>query len=201
MLHWVLNPGLVVNELLLGQRVPRIQLFCQTCSGPLIERSYIPCPNCRAMNGSRTWRRGDAFWHWLGPVCPACGKRIPSLWNLFSLIVLTLTAPLWYLPYRLYFRDRPKARPTGNPNKPQVTKRTWVWMAVSWGFFMWLLMSAAPVAMQWYRGQPPQWSQLWIGLIVWSIGGVAFGYFMYRWLGKQSSSTPGVAPNDNEMEK
>jgi hypothetical protein len=190
MLHWVLNPGLVVNELLLGQRVPKVQLFCESCEGALLQRSYIPCPNCKTMNGSGAWRRRDSFWHWLGLVCPNCGKRIPSLWNLFSLVLLAITSPLWYLPYRLYFRDRNAARPIGNPNRPPVSKRLWIALAVFWGFFMWLLMSALPVGMRVYRGEPPRWYELWIGLVIWSIGGAAFGYMMQRTLGKMSPASP-----------
>ena len=30
MLHWILNPGLAINELILGQRVPKVSLEDKT---------------------------------------------------------------------------------------------------------------------------------------------------------------------------
>lgn len=107
LVHWVLNPGLAFNELVLGQKVPKLTLVCQACQLPRAERVYIPCPGCNAIHDARIWDKKNAFGNWLGLVCPTCSQRIPSLWNLTSLLVLLLSAPIWYLPYRFYFRDRP----------------------------------------------------------------------------------------------
>ena len=189
-LHWIWNPGLIVK---IGQRVPRVTLFCQTCDVAAIERSYIPCPSCNTLNSGNAWKRRDSFGHWLGLVCPNCGNRIPCLRNAFSVVLLAVTIPLWYLPCRLYFRDRPVARPTGDTERPPVTDRTWAAGAVLWGLFMWLLMSVAPAVWKWHQGQPFPWSYVLIGLVMWSIGGAAFGRTMKRRLG----SKPQTGTNDS----
>ena len=43
-LHWILNPGLAINELILGQRIPKISLEDKISNKPRIERTFIPCP-------------------------------------------------------------------------------------------------------------------------------------------------------------
>ena len=44
--HWIINPGLVVNELLLGQTVPKVMLIERKGNKPFYQRSFIPCPHC-----------------------------------------------------------------------------------------------------------------------------------------------------------
>jgi len=116
--HWVLNPGLAFNEVVLGQRLPKLMLTCQSCPGTLLERQFVPCPHCGIVHDSRSWSGLHGFGNWLGIVCPECKKRIPCLWNLTSLVVLTLLSPLWYLPYRYYFRNRPAAPPPLRADRP-----------------------------------------------------------------------------------
>ena len=41
MLHWIINPGLVINELLLGQRVPKIMLIEKDSTKSLQEKTKI----------------------------------------------------------------------------------------------------------------------------------------------------------------
>lgn len=45
-LHYILNPGLAINELILGQRVPKITPEDKSSEKPRVERSYVPCPHC-----------------------------------------------------------------------------------------------------------------------------------------------------------
>ena len=45
LIHWILNPGLAFNELILGQRIPKITLIDKTSDAPLMERQYVPCPH------------------------------------------------------------------------------------------------------------------------------------------------------------
>ena len=99
-LFWVLNPAAVFNELLLGQRLPKVTLIDRTSDRPLMERSFVPCPQCDAMHDGRIWGRSNAFGHWFGYICPDCGGDIPCLWSLTSLLVLAITAPVWVLPVR-----------------------------------------------------------------------------------------------------
>ncbi len=105
-LLWVLFPVLIVNELIFGQRVPKVTLIEKESDKPPEERSYVPCPHCETLNDRRLWAtKGNAFGHWFGLVCPSCHQIIPCLWNIFSLAVLAITIPLWYFPVR-FFRHR-----------------------------------------------------------------------------------------------
>jgi len=193
-LHWVLNPGLAVNELAFGQRIPKVQLICEDCDEPLGARAYVPCPHCNAMIHGRSWGIKHAFGNWLGYVCPQCGKRIPCLWNFTSLLILAITSPIWYLPYRFYFRDRIPAKPvfsaagplnSGGP-KP-IPKRKWFYMGAAWGFFMWLAMALAPAMRLYSSTHHFDWRPVVIGIPVWVIGGAFFGSMMYFWMGRKKN--------------
>ena len=108
MLHWWLNPGLAVNELLMGQRLPRRVLLCARCQPSSFvghEQGLVPCPSCGKLHPGALWSGSAAFGNWLGYACPDCEGRIPCLWNATSYLVVIATAPLWFLPVRL-FGDR-----------------------------------------------------------------------------------------------
>ena len=107
-LFWVLFPAVMFNELIFGQRLPKVTLIEKESDKPPEERSYIPCPHCETLNDRRLWAtKGNTFGHghWFGLVCPNCHQIIPCLWNIFSLAILTVTFPLWYFPVR-FFRHR-----------------------------------------------------------------------------------------------
>ena len=104
-LFWVLFPALIVNELIFGQRQPKVSLVDEKSDKPFMERTYVPCPHCETLNDGRLWSRRNAFGHWFGLVCPSCHQIIPCLWNIFSLAILAITFPLWYFPVR-FFRHR-----------------------------------------------------------------------------------------------
>lgn len=107
-LFWVLFPAAMFNELIFGQRLPKVTLIEKESDKPPEERSYVPCPHCETLNDRRLWAtKGSAFGHghWFGLVCPSCHQIIPCLWNIFSLAVLAITFPLWYFPVR-FFRHR-----------------------------------------------------------------------------------------------
>ncbi len=87
LVHWIINPAVAVNELILGQRLPKITLIDKTSDAPLLERQYIPCSECNTLHDARLWSKGNAFGHWFGYVCPSCGEKIPCLWNITSLLV------------------------------------------------------------------------------------------------------------------
>ena len=104
-LFWVLFPGTMFFELMLGLRLPKVVLVDKESDKPQMERTYVPCPHCETLNDHRLWANGNAFGHWFGLVCPSCHQIIPCLWNIFSLAVLAITFPLWYFPVR-FFRHR-----------------------------------------------------------------------------------------------
>ena len=107
-LFWILFPAVMFNELIFGQRLPKVTLIDKESDKPPEERSYVPCPHCETLNDRRLWAtKGNAFGHghWFGLVCPSCHQIIPCLWNIFSLAILAITFPLWYFPVR-FFRHR-----------------------------------------------------------------------------------------------
>ncbi|MFA7172953.1 MAG: hypothetical protein WC340_05985 [Kiritimatiellia bacterium] len=105
MLHWIINPGLAFNEVFLGQRLPSISYVCRDCKLPLPKRNWIICPHCSETTMATVWMGKHSFCHWLGVMCPHCGKLMPSLWNLTSRVLIAVLCPLWIGPYFL-FRDK-----------------------------------------------------------------------------------------------
>lgn len=93
-LHYILNPALAFNELVLGQRLPAVTLIDRTLPRPLVERQYIPCPACGAHNHAMAYAK-VAFGNYAGLVCAECGERIPTLKNALSWLILMITWPLW----------------------------------------------------------------------------------------------------------
>lgn len=108
MVHWILNPSLAINELVLGQCVAARVYLCESCPGPKQERAYVRCQSCGRYHSGMIWSGRLAFKNWIGHVCPDCGGSIPRLRNVFSALILAATAPLWGLPY-LACRDRWRA--------------------------------------------------------------------------------------------
>jgi hypothetical protein len=96
--HWVLNPGLAVNELLLGQRIPKITFFCRSCGSNTTYVRYYRCPDCEQFHPEAIWTGSNGFGHWLGVICPDCGSEIPCLLNLVSWVILARLSPInWML--------------------------------------------------------------------------------------------------------
>lgn len=94
LVHWVLNPGLAINELVLGQRLVQVSLIDHTSPAPLVDRTYYPCDTCGAQNAAGLYERRRIGNH-AGLVCAACGDKLPTLKNALSWVVLMITWPLW----------------------------------------------------------------------------------------------------------
>lgn len=181
LIHWVVNPGLAFNELILGQRIPKITLIDKTSDAPLMERQSVPCPKCHTLNDGRLWSKGNAFGHWFGLVCPNCHGKIPCLRNIASLLILAVTFPIW-IWIKLFgeakWLEKEKARFSGMATKelPTAKKTSWVKMGVCYGALMFcfslvlfafvdrLSLSAIPVL-----------------AATWACAGLAFGWVM-KWL-------------------
>jgi hypothetical protein len=99
LLYWILNPGLAFNEIILGQRLPKVT---KTSNALLMERQYVPCPTCGKINDARLWSTRNTFGHWFGIICPKCENKILCLWNITSLAVLTITFPIWFFVKKYY---------------------------------------------------------------------------------------------------
>lgn len=177
-LHWVLNPGLAINELLLGQRLPKVTLIDRTSDKPLLERQYVPCPSCNTLNDARLWSKKNAFGHWFGLICPSCHKKIPTLWNVTSLLVLALTFPIWIF-IKIFaekaWLEREKRRFTtvvagGLPTEKDIS---WVKMGFGFGAFMFCFMSLPKL----FNGAATP-KLIAIDVVIWLIAGAVFGWVM-----------------------
>jgi len=185
-LHWLLNPGLCFNELVLGQRLPKVMLICNSCQQALADRTYVPCPSCHQLHSGRLWAGKDNFAHWFGYVCPSCGESVPCLWNIWSLLVLAITCPVWFLPSRILKRKwielekRRIAAAVGKSRKSAEQIR-WIYLGVvAWGGLMWLLFCALILIVTVCTGR---WHVLWFVpamLPLFLLGGLAWGLAM-RW--------------------
>jgi hypothetical protein len=145
-LFYALMPSLAFNEIVLGQCMPREMLVCTRCDAPLVDRSYVRCPSCDTLHLGRVWSKSNAFGHWFGLVCPTCGGAIPRLWNVGTLAVLALTAPIWWLParalrpkYVAYERRRAKAAASALRTSPK--KLRWLVLGLYWGLACGVLFS------------------------------------------------------------
>src|SRR6185369_1634716 len=98
MIFWRLNPGLAINELLLGQRVAAEYYECLGCELPRIRRTYAHCRNCGITFNPIHAKPSDGFGHWFGLYCPNCGTERPTLRNYTTLLLSWLTFPFWYFP-------------------------------------------------------------------------------------------------------
>jgi hypothetical protein len=185
LLHWVINPGLAVNELLFGQRIPKVTVIDKTSSAPLMERQYVPCPHCHAMNDGRLWSKSNAFGHWFGYVCPECHGRIPCLWNISSLLMLALTAPvwIWFKPYaeeKWLARQKSRLALAKAGDLPEAKTTSWLKLGLGFGAAMFCMTMLTRLFLQ----TPPTLTELGIQALVWLGAGLAFGGVMKLFLGR-----------------
>jgi hypothetical protein len=86
------------SEIILGMRMAKVQLICKHC-----RKVHVPCTHCGAIHDESLLR---GYGHWLGRKCPSCNHLIPCEWSLPSWIALITTAPIWYLPYKFFLKQR-----------------------------------------------------------------------------------------------
>lgn len=96
MMHWVLNPALAFNELVLGQRIPSVMRTCRHCSTP-----SVGCPHCHRSIHCGHWSNQKAFGNYLGLKCPECEGLLPTLSNALAWLVRApFMAVAWLLGRR-----------------------------------------------------------------------------------------------------
>lgn len=187
MLHWILNPGLAISELFLGQRIPKITLIDRDRNKTLAERSFIPCPHCNTIHSSLKWtpHNKTAFKNWFGLYCDNCGKIIPCLRNVTSLILLTVTFPIW-----VWFKNRLKKKwlliqkkRFSKPLDLTTPGYNWISEGLSFGVLMFIFMELLINPL--INGKGYDLPKLGIGLIIWILGGLANGFVMKKFLHRQ----------------
>ena len=92
---WLLNPILSINELVLGQRIPKetlVELDVERTSPP---KEYVECKACGQLTDLDLWpRAGVKFRNWFGLACPTCGSKLPTCLNLWSRLLLLAFFPI-----------------------------------------------------------------------------------------------------------
>lgn len=193
MLYWIINPGLVINELFLGQRVPKTMLIERNSSKSFQEKSKIPCPHCGTIHSGLKWStKNNAFKNWFGLYCDNCGEIIPCLTNLTSLLLYGLSFPFW-----MWFKGRWKSnwlkkqevryKSLDLENAPNPFENYgWVREGLSWGLFMYFFMT---IVFSLIDGESITLRKALIGIPIWTIGGLGFGYTMKLINGKSNPKT------------
>ncbi len=182
-IHWMLNPGLMINELVLGQRIPKVYLVEQTSDKPRIERTHIPCPHCETIHKQSTWSQanGTSTKNWYGLFCPTCEQTIPCVTNVFSRALLFLSYPFWGRKKEInkakWLSKQPArykdiCQNTSNP----FDRKTWWLTGLTWASFMFILMSVLyPIA----KGEVVTTNSIAISLTIWTVAGLVFGLSMF----------------------
>ena len=198
--HWILNPGVAFNELILGQRVPKVLLVENDTDKPLIERNHVPCPHCGTIHDSRVWSQQNktAFGNWYGMHCTSCGETIPCLQNITSFIILTTTYPL-RLPFLAWHKNRWLAKqPSRYENieitQPEHKKVNWNKVGLGWGAIMFVIMTFVVSSFDFIWGEPEvsyfekvfEPKLLIINVVIWTLAGLLFGRSMKWMLGPKS---------------
>lgn len=206
LLHWILNPGLAVNEVVLGQRIPRLML--RDPAQPYMSfdtTGFVPCPHCGAVHSVQLWDR-NRFGNWFGLVCPDCEGVIPCLWNLTSRVLLVLFFPIVWLVRRAVrtellktqlasVRAQRAALAKGVPPPARRTPGFWA-LAIAFGGAMVIGVSLADATQGDLSGR-----KLLINLVVYSAAGLAFGAMM-TWLERARRPHPRgpVTPPDPDTD-
>lgn len=189
MLHWILNPGIAFNELILGQRIPKVMLIERNSTKTLGEKTIIPCPHCGTMHSGLKWslQNNTAFRNWFGLYCDNCDGVIPCLTNLTSYALMGLTFPIWY-----WFKDKWKAKWLAEQklkfSKPLILTQTdfkWWYVGLRWGLFMYVFMT---IFLPLIDGEGITQKKLLTGIPVWTIAGLSFGLAMKVIGGKKNSA-------------
>ena len=187
LIHWILNPGLAFNELILGQRIPKITLIDKTSDAPLMERQYVPCPHCNTIHNGSLWAKQGGFKNWFGLFCPNCENIIPCIWNLTSLVLLAVTFPLWgwfRRPLESKWRKFKKNQFIKNKDLEPITAKntSWLTMGIIYGTLMFCFMSLPKII----SGDVTS-KYIITQILIWLVAGLAFGGAMKWFLDRRKN--------------
>ena len=183
-LFWILFPAQAVNELLIGQRVPKVMLVEKYSFKPLGEKSIVPCPHCNTMHSGMKWsmQNSTSYGNWFGLYCDHCGGIIPCLTNLTTYLILGLTFPLWCWfvgSWRATWLEQQKAK-FALPIDLRQPKTRWWEIGLPWGVWMYCCVV---LFIPFISGEAITTHKLLTGIPIWLIGGALFGLVMQYHLG------------------
>lgn len=188
--NWIINPVMVINELILGQTIPKVILIEREGAKPFYQRSFIPCPNCGELHSGLKYsaQNKTAFKNWFGFYCDNCKGIIPIQRNLFSLIILAVTYPIWgWFKKSLkqkWLDKQPERFRNINleyPDKSNTTKN-WLKSGLFFGLFMFIgMVIISPMI----NGDDITRNSILTGIPLWLICGLAWGLTMKGWMNKK----------------
>lgn len=189
-LHWVINPGLVINELLLGQTIPKVMLIEREGDKPFYQRSLVPCPHCGTVHNGLKWsaQNKTAYKNWFGYYCDNCEEIIPVHRNLTTMLLLIITFPIWGW-FRKSLKQRWLAKQPERYKKVTFqisdninSTRAWLKRGLLFGFFMFVTMG---LVFPFIYGEQITLVSVLIGIPLWIIMGNAWGATMKWWMSKK----------------
>ena len=197
--HWIINPGVVVGELLFGQRVPKVMLIDKQSGKTLTDSTLVPCPHCGTIHDGRTWSAENktAYKNWHGLYCPNCGGIIPCLENATSAIIKAILFPFTYLfaagAQSRWLSKQPTRYENIKFTETDLKKVPWFKMGLIFGAAMYVIMTLLlPLITQQERLFGDRlWYWLGINLVIWLLAGLAFGRAMKWMLGPNSPMVKG----------
>jgi len=181
-IHWIINPLFAIIELVFGQRVPKIVLLDKTSDNPIMNGQFVPCPHCGKLNDGRLWSKNNTFKNWFGYYCPNCGKIIPCIWNITSWLIIVLTSPIWVWFVKIWKRNWLRKQPVRFENIQldtiAIKEVSWLKMAFNFGGPLFLIMT---FILPLIEGKPITLRMVLIGIPLWTLGGLVYGYTMKYW--------------------
>jgi len=182
-LHWKLNPGVVIGDLFLGQTIPKIMLIEREGEKPLYKRSFVPCPHCGTLHNGLKWstQNKTAYKNWYGYYCDNCSKIIPVHRNYTSLLIMAVTFPIWG-----WFRKSMKQRwlekqperfkdLTFEIPENKLTTKYWLKLGLLFALIMYVVMT---ILFPLIDNKEMTQRSLLIGIPIWLICGLGWGYWM-----------------------
>jgi len=189
-LHWIINPGCVINDLILGQTIPKVFLMERNSNKPFYARSIVPCPHCGTLHPGIKYSKQNntLFKNWFGYYCDHCSKIIPVQRNLTSILILGVTYPFWIWFKKSirqkWLKQQPKRYTNLNLEYDHSMHKTKNWLLVGliWGVLMYIIMSLVfPLLMD----DEITTTLLLIGIPIWLIAGIVFGLMMKYWMSRK----------------
>ena len=191
-LHWIINPGLAINELFLGLNTPKVTLIERAGEKPFYQRSFIPCPHCGEMHSGLKYsgRNKTILWNWFGFYCDNCGGIIPVQRNLTSLIILAVTFPVWgWFRKSLkqkWLEKQPERYKNLNLEVVEIPKKKGVKIRLKWVLFYALFMFVSMhIVFPLIDGKEITQKSILLGIPLWLIGGFCSELTMNWWMNKK----------------
>ncbi|MGC9151603.1 MAG: hypothetical protein ACP5F6_07580 [Microbacter sp.] len=182
---------MVINELILGQTIPKVMLIEREGGKPFYQRALIPCPHCGELHSGIKYsvQNKTAFKNWFGLYCDHCNGIIPVQRNLTSFIILTMTYPLWgwfkKSMKQKWFDHQPERYKNLNleiDEKKNATKN-YLRSGIFFGIMMFITMQ---IVFPLIENTKITQKSILIGIPYWLIFGLGWGLIMKWWMNKKS---------------